>query len=157
MGFQINGTTVLDSNGIQNYTNSFKTLDGNSILGSGNITDSGPADALDYGKVGVYTWSNYLPPVNSGQAVSNVDSTATVAAGGTVAASHIGKGEQHLGFEYFVGIMEPSQTTGWYNTSSISGRPSTHASPIYTGYSGTYRNMLAPKNGRYASLWIRIS
>lgn len=156
MGFQINGTTVLDSGGIQNNANSFRTLDGNSILGSGNITDSGPADALYYGKVGVYTWANYIPPSTSA-AVSTVDTTATVAAGGTVAASHIGKGEQHLGFEYFVGIMEPSQTTGWYNTSSISGRPSTHASPIYTGYSGTYRNMLAPKNGRYASLWIRIS
>ena len=156
MGFQIGGTTVLDSSGIQNNANSFKTLDGNSILGTGNITDSGPADALIYGKVGVYTWACYIPPSTSA-AVSTVDTSATVAAGGTVSASHIGKGEQNLSFEYFMVVMEPSMTTGWYNTSSNAGRPSRHASSVYTGYAGTYRNMLTEKKGRYASLWIRIS
>ncbi|BAQ90232.1 hypothetical protein [uncultured Mediterranean phage uvMED] len=156
MGFQINGTTVLDSNGIQNYTNSFKTLDGNTILGSGNITDSGPADALIYGKVGVYTWANYLPP-STPASVTNVDTTATVAAGGTVAASHIGKPEADFRFDYFVGILEPSQSQVWNNLSSSAGRGDPCCITVYTGYSGTYRNMLTEKKGRYASLWIRIS
>jgi len=156
MGFQVNGTTVLDSNGIQNNVNSFRTLDGNSILGSGNITDSGPADALIYGRVGVYTWANYLPPATSA-AVTTVDTSATVSAGGTVAASHIGRGDADFRFDYFVGIMEPSRTNLWNSTSSNTGRSDPGAVTVYTGYSGTYRNMLAPKQGRYASLWIRIS
>ena len=156
MGFQINGTTVLDSNGIQNYTNSFKTLDGNTILGSGNITDSGPADAKVHGKIGVYTWANYLPPTTSA-AVTTVDTNATVAAGGTVSASHIGKPDADFRFDYFVGIMEPSRTNLWNNLSSSTGRSDPGAITVYTGYSGTYRNMLAPKKGTFASLWIRIS
>ena len=156
MGFQINGTTVLDANGIQNYTNSFKTLDGNTILGSGNITDSGPADALVHGNVGVYTWANYLPPSTPGS-TTTVDTSVTVAAGGTVAASAIGKPDADFRFDYFVGIMEPSRTNLWNNLSSSAGWGSPGAISVYTGYSGTYRNMLAPKQGSYASLWIRIS
>jgi len=103
MGFQISGTTVLDSSGIQNNANSFRTLDGNSILGSGNITDSGPSDALEYGNVGVYTWASILKPSNS-NSVTTVDTSYTLSAGATITGSHLGCGVQYDTFEARQGL-----------------------------------------------------
>tara|TARA_R100000231_G_scaffold127137_2_gene97876 strand:+ start:236 stop:703 length:468 start_codon:yes stop_codon:yes gene_type:complete len=155
MGFQINGTTVLDSSGIQNNANSFRTLDGNSILGSGNITDSGPADALGYGNVGVYTWASILKPSNS-DAVTTVDTSYTVSAGGTISASHLGCGYEHSSFELRQGLYEPSKSQLWVG-GSTSGRSSSYSTTTGTGYSGTWRNMLTERQARYQSLFVRIS
>ena len=158
MGFQISGTTVLNSSGIQNNANSFKTLDGNSILGSGNITDSGPADALIYGKVGVYTWANYIPPSNSNN-VTSVDTTLSVAAGGTVAASTLGTGYENGSWELRQGLYEAASTTLWQGARGDSryGLASSYSTPTGTGYSGTWRNMLTVRQARYQSLFVRIS
>ena len=106
MNFQINGTTVLDSSGIQNNANSFRTLDGNSILGSGNITDSGPADALLYAKVGVYTWASILKRP-AGSLLNDYDTNFTVAAGGTIPASQLGCAYESSNFHYRQGLNEP--------------------------------------------------
>lgn len=58
MGFQINGTEVVGTNGLANVASpSFKTLLGNSILGTGNIQDNG-ADALGFNTVGSYTFAH---------------------------------------------------------------------------------------------------
>lgn len=54
MGFQINGTEVLGTSGIVNNANSFKTLLGQSIIGTGNIQDDG-TDVLLFNKVGTFT------------------------------------------------------------------------------------------------------
>jgi len=157
MGFQIGGTTVLDSNGIQNNANSFKTLDGNSILGSGNITDNGPAEALEYGKVGVYTWANYIPPATSSN-VTTVDTSLSLAAGGTVAASNIGIAAEDYRFDYRVAIWEPGRAD-LYNVAGTGGGvvPNPHSSAQYTGYSGTWRNMLTVRKALYGSIFVRIS
>ena len=57
MGFEINGMPVLDNTyGMVNFTNSFKTLTGQSLLGSGNIQDNGAA-ALEYNEIGTYTFA----------------------------------------------------------------------------------------------------
>ena len=69
MGFQINSVEVLGTTGFANYTNTFKTLDGNSILGSGNITDNG-ADSLLFNKIGSYTVAMTGNPVNQSAAVA---------------------------------------------------------------------------------------
>ena len=58
MGFQINNTEVLGSSGITNNANSFKTIQGTSVLGTGNITDSGSA-VMNYNVVGSYTAAAY--------------------------------------------------------------------------------------------------
>ena len=154
MGFQINGTTVLDSSGIQNNANSFRTLDGNSILGSGNITDSGPADALLYAKVGVYTWASILKrPTGSTQ--NDYDTNFTVAAGGTIPASQLGCPYESSNFHFRQGLNEPSHNT-LYNPAG-SGAGSNYAHAGATGYSGTYRNMLTVRQNKYQSLFVRIS
>ena len=58
MGFEINGMPVLDNTyGLVNYTNSFKTMLGQSLIGSGNIQDTG-ADAFIYNKIGTYTFAS---------------------------------------------------------------------------------------------------
>lgn len=129
MGFQVNGTTVLDSSGIQNNANSFRTLDGNNILGSGNITDSGPADALSYGNVGVYTWATIIV-------------SSSVGAGSTSSANNLGCPYQNLNYNYRQGINEPAHSSYTAN---------------YSGYSGTWRNMLHDRTNGYQSLWVRIS
>jgi len=55
MGFEINGMPVLtNSHGFVNQTNTFRTMKGQDILGSGNITDTG-SDVLEYNKVGSFT------------------------------------------------------------------------------------------------------
>ena len=139
----------------QNNANSFRTLDGNSILGSGNITDSGPADALEYGNVGVYTWASYLPPSNS-NSVTTVNTSATVSAGGTVSGSHLGCGYEHPGFEIRQGLYEAALTSLWVGGSN-SGLSSSYSTTTGTGYSGTWRNMLTVREARYQSLFVRIS
>ena len=155
MGFQISGTTVLDSSGIQNNANSFRTLDGNSILGSGNITDSGPADALEYGNVGGYTWASILKPSNS-NSVTTVDTSYTLSAGATITGSHLGCGVQYDTFEARQGLYEAASTTLWVG-GSRTGIPSSYSTTTGTGYSGTWRNMLTERQARYQSLFVRIS
>lgn len=59
MGFEINGMPVLtNAHGFVNETNTFRTLKGNSIKGSGNISDTG-SDCLEYNKVGSFTVASY--------------------------------------------------------------------------------------------------
>ncbi len=59
MGFEINGMPVLtNAHGFVNQTNIFKTMKGQNIQGSGNITDTG-SDVLEYNKVGSFTLGNY--------------------------------------------------------------------------------------------------
>ena len=60
MGFEVNGLPVLSNTyGLANYTNTFKTLTGQSLLGSGNIQDTG-AGSLKYNEVGTYTFAQTL-------------------------------------------------------------------------------------------------
>ena len=129
MGFQINGTTVLDSSGIQNNANSFRTLDGNSILGSGNITDSGPADALLYAKVGVYTWASILKRP-AGSLLNDYDTNFTVAAGWNYSSKPIRCAYESSNFHYRQGLNEPSHNT--YNPAG-SGAGSNYAHAGATG------------------------
>ena len=58
MGFEVNGLPVLSNTyGLANYTNTFKNLTGISVLGSGNIIDTGAA-ALEYNQIGTYTFAH---------------------------------------------------------------------------------------------------
>lgn len=59
MGFEINGMPVLtNAHGFVNQTNTFKTMKGQDILGSGNITDNG-SHVLEYNQVGSFTAASF--------------------------------------------------------------------------------------------------
>ena len=139
MGFQINGTEVLGSNGIVNHANSFVTIGGTSVIGTGNITDTG-SDALGWNTVGSYTVAGY--GANSNQ-LSAIDQS------GSYAASSL-----YVYFNQSWGVIYGCGTYITYQT---------HQSNTHHNLSGTWKHKcrrMAPRSsgGRmYFSLWQRIS
>ena len=107
MGFQINGVEVVGTNGLTNYNNTFKTLDGNSILGTGNITDNG-LDSLEFNKVGSYTVALTGTAVNQSASIS----------------------ANQLYYFY-------SSNYGGYSYALMRGTSSSTVTNLYTGLSGT--------------------
>jgi len=138
MGFQINGTEVLGSNGIVNHANSFVTIGGTSVAGTGNITDTG-SDALGFNTVGSYTVAGYG---ESGQ-TAEIDQT------GSFAASNL--------WAYTNAAWNVTYTIGAYVTYQ------THSSNADHNLSGTWKHKcrrVVPRTsgGRlYFTLWQRIS
>jgi len=122
---------ILHNNfGLVNYTNTFKTLVGNDILGSGNIVDNG-ADALLYNTVGSFTIGG---------------ATATYSQRATISANNI----QH----YY-----RSNYGGYCYGVDDAGSTSTHTNSIH-GLSGTWAHKClysAPTGNIHYSLWQRIS
>lgn len=132
MGFEINGMPILHNNfGLVNYTNTFKTLLGNNIIGSGNIVDNG-ADALLYNTVGSYTIGG---------------TSGTYSQRGTVAANAI--------YHYY-----NSAYGGFCYAVKSSASTSYHSNSVH-GLSGTWAHKClysAATSGNYFySLWQRIS
>lgn len=131
MGFQINGTEVLGTSGIVNNANSFKTIGGNSILGSGNITDDG-ASALLFNTIGSYTCAS----------VTNASIYQTSVAASSLRTYYRNR---YGGYSY---VTELSGSTTYYTTGyhGLSGTWM-HKSPYVSATSTQYR----------ASLWQRIA
>lgn len=131
MGFEINGMPILHNNfGLVNYANTFKTLLGNSIIGSGNIVDTG-SDALLYNTVGSYT-------VAGTQGTYTQRSTASSSTLQHYYRSNYGG--------YCYAVLDDLSTS--YHTNSIHGLSGTWAHKCL--YS-------APSSRVYYSLWQRIS
>ena len=141
MGFEINGTEVLGTSGIVNNTNSFKTIGGTSIIGSGNITDDG-ASALLFNTIGSYSCASLSSSghYQTSTAASNLKTFYR---------------SQYGGFSY---VTEHRNKTTYYSTT-------------YHGLSGTWmhkspflqsaNHYSAPDDIWYAavvgSLWQRIA
>lgn len=150
MGFQINGTEVVGTSGLSNVASpSFKTLLGNSILGTGNIQDSG-ADALVFNKVGSYTFASadFNGFVSQSSYAANNPMNQNDSNNRTISGSNLKYSYSSLYGGYCWPIM------------SREGQGSTQAS--YCGCSGTWM-MKTPnyqeENNNYAilCLWQRIS
>ena len=144
MGFQINGTEVLGTSGIVNNANSFVNIGGTSVIGTGNITDTG-SDALAWNTVGSYSVSGYGDPnVQLGvitQTSGGSNNTGAVSASDLYVWSN-----QGWGVIYGCGDQQTFQSYGSNTHHHLSG----------TWKHKAYR--LAPRSGRmYFSLFQRIS
>lgn len=150
MGFQINGTEVLGTSGLANVASpSFKTLLGNSILGTGNIQDNG-ADALDFNKVGSYTFASVH--FNGFVSQSSYGANSAMNQGDSSNRTVSGSNLKH----------HYNSSFGGYSHPILSKQGQSNTSASYMGASGTWMmktpDYRAESNGlSILCLWQRIS
>ena len=157
MGFQINGTEVLGSSGIQNVASpAFKTLNGQSILGSGNVPDF-YGESLEHNKVGSFTVASHratnqyvaTPTVNtkaSQAELYNMTSAAPFYGGNS--GRYVGVYTGNFAASQLYGSVETYTSGGtgqfviaidFYSRSSVSSNLATGTAAPYYNISGTWK------------------
>ena len=131
MAIKVNGTTVIDDSRNLSNVGGLKTVNGTSLVGSGNISAGASTTA---GAVGTYTWGR---PAN----------VTTYSFGSTASGIYPVSGPTHDSYsEHFWG---PSWSNAFENCGTQSQQSGTWRCMSYGPYWGSQKASMA--------LWVRIS